>query len=574
MTVTNNARTIGGAAAHRVRAAYQRITDLDRPEIWITLASEADSLAAAAVVDERVARGETLPLAGLVAAVKDNIDVAGLPTTAGAESYRYQPGVDATAAERMRAAGAVIIGKTNLDQFATGLVGTRSPFGPVRNAWDPERISGGSSSGSAVAVALGIVDVALGTDTAGSGRVPAALNGIVGVKPTRGLIPTTGVVPACRSIDCVTVFARELGLARRAVELLSGPDGRDPLARTDRAAGVLPPRPRIAIPTTDHLEGLAEGWADAFRAAAGRLAASGVQVVEVDIAPLLTAAKLLYEGAFVAERYSGVGAHIEANRALIGSDLDPSVAAIVLGGTGTSASDYYDDRERLDHLALESDALLDGCDALLTPTTTWHPTLAEVAADPIAANSRMGRFTNFANLLDMSSLAVPAGFVDGLPFGVMLTGGAFRDRLLAQLAAAMAEPSIDLFVVGAHLSGQPLNRQLVSAGGSFRSAACTTDSYRLFALDTAPAKPGLVRSPSGGGPIAGEVWRLPASGFGTFVASLPAPMTIGSVQLADGATVSGFLCEPIAIDGAREITEHGGWRAWLAVTSPAVPATP
>jgi allophanate hydrolase len=555
------------SAVERVRAAYGSIAEANRPEIWIALADETVALAQAEAIDRRVAAGERLPLAGLVAAVKDNIDVAGFPTTAGAASFSYLPDADSTAVARLRDAGAVVLGKTNLDQFATGLVGTRSPFGAVRNAWDPARISGGSSSGSAVAVALGLVDLALGTDTAGSGRVPAALNGIVGVKPTRGLIPTTGVVPACRSIDCVTVFARELRLARRAVELLSGEDARDPLARADRAGAPLQTRPRVAVPIAEQLDGLAGGWADAFRATADRLAAAGAELIEVDIDPLLQAARLLYEGAFVAERYAGVGAHLEANRELIGTDLDPSVATIVLGGKDVTAAQYYADRETLDLLTLESKALLEGSDALLTPTTTWHPSLAEVAADPIGANSRMGRYTNFANLLDLSSLAVPAGFVDGLPFGVMFTGPAFHDRALAELAGLLAEPTVELFVVGAHLTGQPLNRQLVAAGASFGRAASTTDRYRLFALDTVPAKPGLVRvaQGAGGGAIAGEVWRLPASGFGSFVASLPAPMVIGRVELEDGSTASGFLCEAVATEGAREITGFGGWRAWLAV---------
>ncbi len=555
------------SALARVRAAYARVREVDRPEVWITLRDEESAAEEARAVDARVAAGEVLPLAGVVAAVKDNIDVLGLPTTAGSPSYAYDPDADATAVARLRANGAVVIGKTNLDQFATGLVGARSPYGAVRNAWDPERISGGSSSGSAVAVALGIVDVALGTDTAGSGRVPAALNGIIGVKPTRGLVPATGVVPACRSLDCVTVFARELSLARRAAELLAGDDGRDPLARTAeettaRTVDAPAARPRVAIPAASQLEGLADGWADAFAATVRALADAGVEIVEVDIAPLLEAAALLYGGAFVAERYAAVGAHIDANRHLIGSDFDPSVASIILAGAEPTAADLFADRERLDRLALQARALLAGCDALLTPTTTWHPTLAELAADPIAGNSRMGRYTNFANLLDLCSLAIPAGFVSGLPFGVMLTAAAFHDRALARLAELLLAPRVDLLVVGAHLTGEPLNAQLVAHGGSFRERVLTSPDYRLFALETVPPKPGMLRASSGGAAIAGEVWSLPAAGFARFVASLPAPMTIGRVTLSDGREVSGFLCEPAATADAHEITEHGGWRAW------------
>ncbi len=556
------------SATDRVRHAYERIAAADRPEIWITLRPEAEVLLEADAIDARVEAGERLPLAGLVAAVKDNIDAAGLPTTAASATFAYSPSVDSTAVARLRAAGAIVLGKTNLDQFATGLVGTRSPYGAVRNAWDPSRISGGSSSGSAVAVALGLVDVSLGTDTAGSGRVPAALNGIVGVKLTRGLIPTTGVVPACRTLDVVTVFARELGLARRTGELLSGDDGLDPLARRDQGTGTpLPTRPRVAIPTPEHLEGLADGWLAAFNFTVSRLALSGVEIVEVDIAPLLEAATLLYNGAFVAERYAAVGSFIEEHRDLIGTDLDPSVASIVLGGAAFTAVQLFEDGERLDLLAAAGRVALDGCDALLTPTTTWHPTLAELEADPIGANSRMGRYTNFANLLDMCSLAVPAATVNGLPFGVMLTASAFQDRAIAELASRILEPSIDILVVGAHLAGQPLNWQLVSAGGSFAAAVTTSSDYRLVALDTVPPKPGLVRVGAEGSAIRGEVWTLPAAGFGQFVAALPQPMTIGQVTLSDGSSVAGFLCEPIAIEGAEDISAFGGWLAWRDAVS-------
>ncbi|MGZ4476720.1 MAG: allophanate hydrolase [Nocardioides sp.] len=543
----------------KVVAAYDRIEAVDRPEIWISLTEREAALREAETIDP------TLPLAGLVLAVKDNIDVAGHATTAGSAFYAYRPATDATAVARLRAAGALVIGKTNLDQFATGLVGTRSPYGAVRNAWDPTRISGGSSSGSAVAVALGLVDVALGTDTAGSGRVPAALNGVIGIKPTKGTVPVTGVVPACYSQDCVTVFARDLATARAVARTMAGPDAADPLSRAPQSPYVLRRRPRIAIPTAEHLEGLAEGWRDAFARAVGAYEAAGIEVVEVDVTPLLRAAAMLYGGAFVAERYAAVGAHIEKHRDLIGTDLDATVAGIVLAGAEPTAAQWAADWATLQRLGAEGRAALDGCDALLTPTTTWHPTLAEVAADPLGANARMGRFTNFANLLDMASLAIPAGFVDGLPFGVMLTGPAFSDDALAELAAPVLAPAIDLFVVGAHLSGQPLNPQLVQAGGSLVGAARTAGAYRLHALPTTPPKPGLVRvAEAGGAAIEGEVWRLPAAGFGTFVAAVPGPMVIGTVELEDGSSVSGFLVEPYAVTGAPDITAHGGWRAYRA----------
>ncbi|MFI2206456.1 allophanate hydrolase [Streptomyces sp. NPDC020192] len=551
--------------AARVAAAYDRVESADRPEIWIHLRPREE------VLDEAAGIDPALPLAGLVAAVKDNIDVAGLPTTAGAPSYAYVPRADATAAARLRAAGAVVLGKTNLDQFATGLVGTRSPYGAVRNAWHPDRISGGSSSGSAVAVALGIADLALGTDTAGSGRVPAALNGIVGVKPTKGLVPVTGVVPACYTLDCVTVFARDLRLARTAAELIEGPDPADPLSRAGTPLPPPPARPRIAVPAPEHLRGLADGWRDAFDAAVARLASTGAEIVEADVTPLLKAAELLYGGAFVAERYAAVGAHLEKHRDLIGTDLDPTVASLVLAGREKTAADWAADTARLAALGAAGRALLGGCTALLTPTTTWHPTLAQVAADPVGANARLGRFTNFANLLDCASLAVPAGFVDGLPFGVMFTGPAFSDRRLAALAERFADPSLDLFVVGAHLTGQPLNAQVVQAGGTLVGPARTAAEYRLYALPTEPPKPGLVRvtGEAAGGTgrgVEGEVWRLPAAGFGTFTAAVPPPMAIGTVELADGRRVSGFLVEPYAVEGAPDITRFGGWRAYTAAT--------
>ncbi|MEO7015134.1 MAG: allophanate hydrolase [Leifsonia sp.] len=549
--------------AERVRAAYQRIREVDRPEIWITLRSEQEALLEAETLELRLSAGAELPLAGCTAVVKGNIDVLGLPTTAGCPAFAYEPDADATAVARLRAAGAIVLGSTNLDQFATGLVGTRSPYGAVRNAWLPDRISGGSSSGSAVAVALGIADIGLGTDTAGSGRVPAALNGIVGVKPTRGLVPTSGVVPACRSLDCVTVFARDLSTARTAIELLAGVEETDPLGRPDRPGPALSTVPRLAIPTPEHLRDLADGWKEAFDRAVEAFASTGVEIVQLDIAPLLDAAALLYDGAFVAERTAAVGSFVERHCNLIGSDIDETVAGIVLGGHQWTAVDVFRDRERLDRLSSEAHRLLAGCDALLTPTTTWHPTFEQVAADPVGANSRMGRFTNFANLLDMAALAIPAGSVGGGPFGVMLTGPAFSDRLLAEFASRFAGRRVELAVFGAHLSGQSLNHQLVAAGGTRVGDVSTAAAYRLYALDTVPSKPGLVHVGEGGGSIAGELWSLPSAGFGTFVADIPRPMTIATVVLADGRTVTGFGCESSALATAEDITSLGDWRTYL-----------
>ncbi|WP_410661914.1 allophanate hydrolase [Amycolatopsis sp. lyj-84] len=531
----------------RVRAAYHRIARVDRPEIWIDLRPEADVLADAESLEARRAAGEPLPLYGKLAAVKGNIDVAGLPTTAACPEFAYRPDEDAPVVARLRAAGALILGTTNLDQFATGLAGTRSPHGAVRNAIDPAYVSGGSSSGSAVAVALGIADVALGTDTAGSGRVPAAYNGIVGLKPTRGLLPTTGVVPACASIDCVTVFARTVDEATAAFACLSEP----------RDLPVVHRPFRIGVP--DAPGPLQDGWAEAFTAAAESYRDAGAELVTVDISAFLAAARLLYEGAFVAERYSAVGEFLDAHPDVV----DPAVRQIIGAAKDIPAHRLFGDLATLDGLSREASAVLSTVDCLLLPTTTEHPTIADVEADPLGVNARLGRFTNSTNLLGLSSLAVPGGTVGGLPFGVMLVGPAYADRILADVARLVPRRT-RIAVVGAHLRGQPLNHELTSRGGRFVSAGPTAAEYRFFALDTVPPKPGLVRVASEGAPIEAEVWDLPLAGFGEFVAGVPAPLAIGKVRLADGSEVSGFVCEPLAVEGAEDITSYGGWLGYLS----------
>lgn len=529
---------MNGIAADRVLAALERIEQVDRPELWIHLASRHELLVAADQVDQRLAAGEHLPLAGTIVAVKDNIDVAGMPTTAGAPNYRYLPERDATAVARLRRAGAVVLGKTNLDQFATGLVGTRSPFGAVRNAWDPQRISGGSSSGSAVSVALGIADLALGTDTAGSGRIPAALNGIVGVKPTPGLVPLTGVVPACRSIDCVTVFSRDLRSARLAMELLETTRDTD----TSRSGVVMSATPRLAVPDAKTLGPLAPGWGKAFACAVDRFLEAGALVDEVDITPMLEAANMLYGSSFVAERYSAVGEFIEGHRGAIGSDLDPTVAGIILAGKDHSASELFDDRERLEALTHQAVKVLGPYDALLTPTTVDHPTIAEVNADPIGRNSKLGRFTNFANLMGLCSLAVPGGEADGLPFGIMLTGRAFEDHKLVEIAHLGLDGPIRLIVFGLHRRGQSLNHQLISMGADFLATARTAPDYELRRLTGTPARPALVSAePDRGIPVEGELWRVSRTGLATLLTTLPEHMALGPVRLEGGGTVTGFL---------------------------------
>ncbi|MFI1724363.1 allophanate hydrolase [Streptomyces sp. NPDC020489] len=543
------------SAVQRVRAAHARLDAVDRPEIWIDLRPRAEVEAEARTMDERVAAGERLPLAGRLLAVKGNIDVAGLPTTAGCPAYAYAPVADAPAVAGLRAAGAIVLGTTNLDQFATGLVGTRSPHGAVRNAHDPARVSGGSSSGSAVAVALGIVDLALGTDTAGSGRVPAAFNGIVGLKPTRGLVPTAGVVPACASLDCVTVFARTLPEAEQALSHMA--------TGTPPALPRRPPGPwRIAVPPRDQLGELDEGWAEAYEAAVERLVAAGAAVREIDLTPFSEAAAMLYEGAFVAERYTTVGSFVDKAISEGVVTLDPTVAGIITRARDLPAHQLYADQDRLAALRTRAETELADADALVLPTTPGHPTLAEVAADPLGANARLGRFTNSTNLFDQAAVAVPAGEVHGLPFGVMLIGPAHTDERLARIAALL-QPRTRLAVVGAHLTGQPLNPQLLALGARLDRTTTTAPVYRLHALRTAPPKPGLEHVGAGGAPIETEIWHLPAEGLGRLVASLPRPMTLGSVELADGTSVPGFLCEPSALVDAQDITSYGGWRSYV-----------
>ncbi|MEU0497398.1 allophanate hydrolase [Mycobacterium sp. NPDC006124] len=574
-------------AVERVRAAYAAIDAAARPEIWIALRSMADVLADAEAVDAAVLGGAELPLAGLVAAVKNNVDVAGLVTTAGCPSFASAPAAeDAVVVARVKAAGAVVIGVTNLDQFATGLVGTRSPHGAVRDSRRPEHISGGSSSGSAVAVALGLVDVALGTDTAGSGRVPAALQGIVGIKPTYGVVPTDGVVPACRSYDCVTVFARDLDTADAAMGVIAGaarpfpPDA--PLAA--------PEVPTVAVPR--ELPGLSTAWQAAFAAARARIEQRGAVIREIDLSAFLAAARLLYDGGLVAERHDAVGEFVDAHRA----EVDPTVGAIISAAGGVSATRLLRDRRLLDELTVAAMTAMGDCDALLVPTTTEHPTVAEVGADPIGVNSRLGVYTNFCNLLDMCAVAVPSGTAGDDQFGVSVIARAGADAVALDLARLVVSPTpsvalpgaaaatvvsadrpwptfagaetTTLMVVGAHLRGQPLAFQLEQRGARWLGPASTAPVYRLARLDTTPPKPGLMRlGPDEGDTVGGELWLVGTAMLGEFLAALPAPMSLGRVTLADGTEVVGFGCALEAFRAGEDITAHGDWPTYLRSVS-------
>ena len=521
------------------------------------------------------------PLAGVALVVKDNIDVAGMPTTAGCPSFSYAPGADAPVVARLRAAGAVPVAKANLDQFATGLVGTRSAHGIPRNPFDPTRIPGGSSSGSAMAVAAGLVSVALGTDTAGSGRVPAAFGNIVGFKPTRGLVSTRGVVPAVRSLDCVSVFAHTVADAWTVLTHAAGFDAEDPFSRRAMDVDLPDGRLRIGIPPPAVLEAdlaphLLAGW----RAAAAALVALGHALVVIDLDPFLAAAGLLYQGPWVAERTAAVGDHLAT-----ASDGDPTVAAIVRGGRAYDAVAAYRASYQLARLRRLADAQWEGMDVLLLPTVREHPTLAEVAADPLGVNARLGRYTNFANLLDTCAVAVPAALA-ALPAGVTVFAPAWHDAALYRLGVRLQErlalplgatawpaptapplpPSslVTVAVFGAHLRGQPLNPRLVALGGRFLGDCRTAPAYRCHLIPGPMARPGLVSTAEGGAAIAGELWALPPAGFGRLVAEVAAPLAIGPLRLDDGRTVPGYLCAGMLPATARDITAHGGWRAFLA----------
>jgi allophanate hydrolase len=569
-----------------VRRSYARLAAAADPALLISLRPEAEVVAEAEVL---VRSGDRkAALFGIPVAIKDNIDVAGLATTAGCPAFAYNPKHDAQAVARLRRAGALVIGKTNLDQFATGLVGVRSPYGTPRNAIHPDLVPGGSSSGSAVVVARGIVPLALGTDTAGSGRVPAGLNNIVGLKPTLGVISTEGVVPACRSLDCVSIFALTAGDAIHAFNVLREPDMRTMLTGDLQSSGRL----RLGVPCAADRRHFGDRYADAaFDVAVGRARTLGWQIIEVDLTACFEAAALLYDGPWVAERTTAVGEFVRANP----DACHPVTRTIIDAGWKYSAVDLFRGFEKLAALKANAFAVFSKVDALMVPTAPSAYTTAEVAADPIALNARLGTYTNFVNFFDMAGMAVPSTIdATGRPAGVTFLGKAGQDASLAEIGGryhaatglrlgalagthvpvmssgtndgqrAESRPSrIEIAVVGAHLSGMPLNHELVSLRGQLVAAATTTADYRLFALPgTVPPKPGMLRvAPGRGAAVEIEIWSLDPAAFGTFVAAVPAPLSIGSVRIADGRLIKGFLVESESIQGARDVSEYGGWRA-------------
>lgn len=561
----------------------------DDPAVFITQTPDEDLRAAAKALMEKAPEPNTLPLWGIPFAVKDNIDVVGLPTTAACPAFAYQPDKDATVVARLKAAGAIVIGKTNLDQFATGLNGTRSPYGAPRSVFNKDYVSGGSSSGSAVAVGAGMASFALGTDTAGSGRVPAAFNNLVGIKPTPGLVPNVGVVPACRSVDVVTVFAATVGDGVAIRKVMDGYDANDPYSRKAEPVSLPGTGLRIGVLEGAEREFFGNTAVEAlYDAAIERAKSLGATIVPFEYAPFRQAAELLYNGPWVAERLAAVKDFIATDA----DNFDPTVRSIIEGARAYDAVAAFEGQYRLGHLRQKALAEWQNLDVLMLPTSPTTYTVEAMLADPVIKNSHFGRYTNFANLFGYAAIAVPGGFgEDGLPNGVTFFGPSFSDDALAPFADAMhraarsgmgkdkaavlpeaskvAEPDdglVTLMVVGAHLTGMPLNHELTGSGGKLLKTCRTAGDYRLYVLpNTTPPKPGLIRQPGFAGKgLEVEVWKVTPAAFGRFVQNIPAPLGIGKVTLDDGSQVSGFLCEAFAIQGAEEITELGGWRAYIA----------
>ena len=598
----------GVSPAHLLGALQVRLVGARSAHAWIALVDAqalADSVAnleaRAATYPDRAAALRAMPLFGVPFAAKDNIDVVGFPTTAACPAFAHEVTASATVIEHLQQAGAVCMGKTNLDQFATGLVGTRSPYGRPSSAFSADHISGGSSSGSAVVVAAGEVCFALGTDTAGSGRVPAGFNNIVGMKPTPGRVSNAGVLPACRTLDCIAVLALTVSDAAQVMAVIEGSDPLDAYSSfqtgPSHLSANLSAKLRIGVPMkpvfgsaqgTDPL-----GYAAAFAQAMAQAQAMGHTVVVLDFEPLHSVANLLYSGPWVAERHTVVQTLMDSNP----SALDPTVARVIGRATSFTATDTFRAQYLLRAAQRDTALLWQQVDVLMVPTAPTHPTHAQVDADPVSVNAHMGTYTNFVNLLGWCALALPAGFVSGiaqqrLPFGVTFIAPGAADAALARFGLNWEEslalplgatgrtasptpqsaswpasqPSMSIAVVGAHLSGMPLNKQLTDRGARLLEATHTAARYQLFALpNTTPPKPGLQRAAADqpGASIAVEVWDVPMQSVGSFLALIPPPLGLGSVELSDGRWVHGFICEAHALADATEVTAFGGWRAYV-----------
>jgi allophanate hydrolase len=554
-----------------------RIAAAGDDKVWISRVADDELRAQAAQLQARRGEIDKLPLFGIPFAVKDNIDVAGLATTAACPGFAYKPERSAEVARRLVESGAIVIGKTNLDQFATGLVGVRSPYGVPRNPFDASFIPGGSSSGSAVAVAAGLVSFALGTDTAGSGRVPAAFNNIVGLKPTPGLVSNDGSVPACRSLDCMSVFALSCADADAVLKVLAEP----------RASQAIGQSFRFGVLGAADAEFFGdETYAALYAHAIARFEAMGGTAVEIDYAPFHAAAELLYSGPWVAERTAAVGAFIES----VGeADVWLATREIILRGRKYSAVDAFEGQYKLAAYKTRADAQWQDLAFLMLPTAGTIHRVADIEREPMLHNIRLGRYTNFVNFFGLSALALPAGFrPDGLPFGITLIGRPNAERALLAFGArwqramplplgktksrlppadcdpTVVEDRLPIAVVGSHMSGLPLNRELTELGGRFEWADRTAPFYRFYVMAGGPPyRPGLVRVSQDGAAIELEVWSLPTEKVGAFLRRIPAPLGLGRVGLADGSTITGFLCESHATEGARDITRLGGWRTYL-----------
>ena len=564
-----------------IECALERADRAPQRNLWITRLSAAQVLSYVQALDPAHIH---LPLYGIPFVIKDNIDLAGVATTAGCPDYAYTPAHSAAVVQRLLDAGAIPLGKTNLDQFATGLVGARSPYGACRNSFDARYISGGSSSGSAVAVATGLASFALGTDTAGSGRIPAGFNNIVGLKPSLGRLSTRGVIPACRSLDCVSILSLTCDDAARVLSVAEGFDADDAFSRPVEQvslAGL-----RVGVPSTDQLKFSGDlEYSGLFDAAAARIGSLGGTAVKIDAAPLLEAARLLYEGPWLAERY----AVLEQFMQMHAGSMFPVTRDIIRGGASPSAVDAFKAQYKLMALKRAAENIWHAVDVVLTPTAPTVFQIAQVESDPIALNSALGYYTNFVNLMDLAAVAVPAGFrSDGLPFGVTLIAPRSTDRALLALAdrlhrslvdrlgatpwtlppPGLAQPVLEpefmaIAVCGAHMQGLPLNHQLLERGGYLLKSTRTAPRYRLYALSgTAPRRPGLVRTPQGGTSIEVELWAVRSADVGSFVAGIAAPLGLGKIELENGERVSGFLCESHAIADAVDISGLGSWRAY------------
>lgn len=555
-----------------IQHILKRIQEVDNPNIWIYQLSVEELEPYLSYLEQ--ADPSSLPLYGIPFAIKDNIDLAGVPTTAACPAYAYTPEESASVVAQLIEAGAIPIGKTNLDQFATGLVGVRTPYGAPRNPIAPDRVPGGSSCGSAVALSEGICSFSLGTDTAGSGRVPAMFNKLWGVKPSRGRLSNTGLVPACKTLDCISIFALNAADSQTVLEVAEGYDVEDAYSQETRDIPVEASK-TIGIPQADQLLFFGDvDYRGAWSAAVDTLQEKGWEVVEIDFEPFLKAARLLYEGPWVSERTTALKSFLETNA----DDFFPASLKIIGGGLDHTACDAFAATYKLADLKRESEAVWEGLAAIVTPTAGGFPRLSDLEADPIGPNSQLGYYTNFMNLLDLCAVATPAGETDdGLPFGITWIAPRDQDKALIEIAAkgpdaamggqrspAAATDTLTVVLFGAHMKGLPLNSQVQSLGGVFIGEVQTAALYKMIYLpEPAPHRPGIIRIGEGGASIAAEAWSFPKAALGEFLSTIRQPLGLGEIELSDGRKVHGFLCEAAADEGVNDISSSGGWRVFL-----------